>query len=166
MAITLVVAVARNGIIGKDGGLPWRIPGELARFKVLTTGHPVIMGRKTYQSIGKPLPGRTNIVVSRNRDLAFDGAEVVTSLDDALAIAAGAEGGDDAMVIGGAEIYALALSGATRLVLTEVAAEIDGDTYFPDFDRREWRETARESVETDGADVPNYSVVTLQRDGT
>jgi dihydrofolate reductase len=165
MAITLVVAVARNGIIGKDGGLPWRIPGELARFKALTTGHPVIMGRKTYQSIGKPLPGRTNIVVSRNRALAFDGAEVVTSLDDALALAAFGRGGDDAMVIGGAEIYALTLPDATRLVLTEVAAEIDGDTYFPDFDRREWRETARESVETDGADVPNYSVVTLQRNG-
>ncbi len=165
MRVTLVVAVAENGVIGKDGGLPWRIPGELARFKALTMGHPVIMGRKTYQSIGRPLPGRTNIVVSRNRDLTFDGARLAGGLDEALAQASTAEGGDEVMVIGGAEIYALALPAAGRLVLTEVHAEIDGDTRFPAFERTDWQETARELVETDGDDVPNYSVVTLERKG-
>jgi dihydrofolate reductase len=165
MRVTLVVAIAENGVIGKDGGLPWRIPGELARFKALTMGHPVIMGRKTYQSIGRPLPGRTNIVVTRNRDLTFDGARVAGGLDEALAVASTAEGSDEVMVIGGAEIYALALPAAGRLVLTEVHAEIDGDTRFPAFDRTDWHETARESVETDGDDVPNYSVVTLERKG-
>ena len=165
MRVTLVVAVAENGVIGKDGGLPWRIPGELVRFKALTLGHPVIMGRKTYQSIGKPLPGRTNIVVTRNRNLTFDGARVAGGLDEALAQAATAEGGDEVMVIGGAEIYALALPAAGRLVLTEVHAEIDGDTRFPAFERTDWQETARESVETEGDDVPNYSVVTLERKG-
>lgn len=165
MRVTLIAAVARNGVIGKDGGLPWRIPGELARFKALTLGHPVIMGRKTYESIGKPLPGRRNIVVTRNRALAFEGARVVGSLEAALAEAATAEGGADAMVIGGAEIYALALPHATRLVLTEVHADVDGDTAFPAFERADWRETSRETVETEGTDVPNYSVVTLERNG-
>ena len=162
--LTLVAARARNGVIGRDGGLPWRIPADLAHFKATTMGAPIVMGRRTWESIGRPLPGRRNVVVSRNPELAVDGAEVVASLDAALAVC-----GDvpEVFVIGGAELYAAALPVADRLVLTEVDADVDGDTYFPPLDAREWQATSTEAGEpgNGGADALPYRFVTYERRG-
>ena len=140
--LSLIAAVAANGVIGSDNALPWRLPEDLKRFKALTLGHPVIMGRKTYESIGRPLPGRRNIVVTRNAAYQTDGCEVVASLAAALAACQG--GSDEIFVIGGAQIYAEALPLAQRLYLTEIHAGFAGDAHFPAFDRNTWRETARE----------------------
>jgi len=159
MRLSLIAAVAANGVIGRAGGLPWRIPADLRHFKAVTLGKPVIMGRKTWQSIGRPLPGRRNIVVSRDARFVAEGAEVAASLDAALAAVADAE---EAMVIGGAAIYAEALPRADRLYLTEVHADVEGDVYFPEFDRAAWRETAREDHPA-GGDAPAFSFVTLER---
>lgn len=143
MRISLVVAMADNGVIGRDGGLPWRLSSDLKRFKAETMGKPVVMGRKTFQSIGKPLPGRLNIVVTRDRGFREEGVEVAGSLADALTLArvrgrcmAGAE---EICVIGGGEIYAQALPLADRLSVTHVLADIDGDTRFPPIDPERWR---------------------------
>jgi dihydrofolate reductase len=139
--VSLVAALARNRVIGAGNRLPWHLPEDLRRFKRLTMGAPVIMGRKTHESIGKALPGRRNIVVTRQPDARFAGCEVAGSLDAALALA-----GDvpEVFVIGGAELYRLALPRADRLYLTLIDADYDGDTFFPDFDPADWRETARE----------------------
>ena len=134
MKISLVWAMAQNRVIGRNNSLPWYLPEDLKYFKRITLGKPVIMGRKTYESIGKPLPGRTNIVVSRNADFSAEGVKTVTSLDEAKQLCesiAEIDGINEAMVIGGAEIYALALPMADRLYLTEVHAEVEGDTTFP-----------------------------------
>jgi dihydrofolate reductase len=139
--LTLIVARARNGVIGKDNTMPWKIPGEQAYFKRITMGHPIIMGRKTWESIGRPLPGRRSIVVTRNPGFDAPGAEVVTGLDAALAACAGAA---EAFVIGGAELYRLALSRADRLLITEIDFDFDGDTSFPAPDPARWREAARD----------------------
>lgn len=163
MRITVIVAVADNGIIGQDGRLPWRLPGDMAHFKATTMGHPVIMGRKTFQSIGKPLPGRTNIVITRHAGFDAGGAVLADSFQAALAAAGQAgEGADEAFVIGGAQIYDLALPRADRIILTEVHATPDGDTSFPAQDQAEWREVTREDAAADGA-APAYSIVTLDR---
>lgn len=146
--------MGRNGVIGVDGGLPWKIPEDLARFKRLTMGHSLVMGRETFESIGRPLPGRINIVLSRRRDWAHDGVEVVHSLDDALAIATAAE--TDAFVSGGAQVYAEALGVADRMELTEVEAEPEGDTWFPEVDWSRWREVSR-------TDRQGFSFVTYDR---
>ena len=139
--LTLIVARARNGVIGKDNAIPWKIPGEQAYFKRVTMGHPIIMGRKTWESIGRPLPGRRSIVVTRNAAFAAPGTDVVTSLDDALALVAGVP---EAFVIGGAELYRLALPRAARLLITEIDHDFDGDTYFPAPDPAQWRESSRD----------------------
>ncbi|HEX9397265.1 MAG TPA: dihydrofolate reductase [Burkholderiales bacterium] len=139
--IYLVAAVAANGIIGKDGGLPWRLPEDLKHFKNLTLGHPVIMGRKTWESLGKALPGRENIVVTRQAGYEAPGAAVASSLDAALALCAGES---VAFVIGGAELYAAALPVASGLVMTEIHKDYTGDARFPAYDRSRWRETQRE----------------------
>ncbi|MEO5337264.1 MAG: dihydrofolate reductase [Magnetospirillum sp. WYHS-4] len=162
MRVVLIAAVADNGVIGSRGSLPWRLPGDLKRFKALTLGRPVVMGRKTFVSIGKPLPGRLNIVITRDRSAAFDGVRLAHSLPEALAAAADS-GAEEAMVIGGAEIYALALPLARRLELTEVAAAPEGDAFFPVFDRSEWREEAREVLPAAGPDSPAHAFVTLVR---
>ena len=159
MIVTLIAAVADNGVIGRDGDLPWRLSADLRRFRALTTGKPVIMGRKTWQSIGKALPGRRNIVVTRDRSFAADGAEAVASLDAALDLAAGAA---EVMVIGGGEIYAAAMARADRLDITHVHAAIDGDTFFPEIAAATWRETAREDHAAEG-DAPAFSFVTYAR---
>jgi dihydrofolate reductase len=135
---SLVVAVARNGVIGRDNALPWHLPADLAHFKRVTLGHPVIMGRRTHQSIGRPLPGRVNIVVTRDRGYAAPGCVVVGSLNEAWRAAGEA---DEACVIGGTSLFAEALPRADVIYLTEVEADVSGDTYFPSFDRGEWRET-------------------------
>lgn len=138
--LCLVLAVAKNGIIGSGGKVPWRVPEDLKHFRLSTTGHAVIMGRKTWDEVGKPLPDRRNIVVSRNADLRLDGAEVVTSLDQAIALARTTDA--EPRVIGGAEIYRLALPLATRVLLTEIQLEPEGDTSFT-LDRSGFRETER-----------------------
>lgn len=145
--VVLVAAVGENGVIGADGGMPWHYPADLAHFKKTTTGHPVVMGRRTYESIaadlGGPLPGRTNVVLS-TRDLDLpDGAVQARSLDDALERAADAPGGGTVYVVGGATVYEQFLARADRMVLTEVPETPDGDTYFPEWDRDAWRETER-----------------------
>ena len=159
-ALTLIAAVARNGVIGQDNRLPWHLPADLKHFKALTTGHAVIMGRKTWESLPekfRPLPGRQNIVVTRNAGYAAEGAVVVGSLPAALAAAAG----DEAFVIGGAELYQAALPLAARLQLTEIDADYAGDTWFPPRDPQQWRETARDAQHDETG--LGYAFVTYER---
>ena len=137
MKRSLVVAMARNGVIGRDNALPWRLPAELAHFKRVTMGHPIVMGRRTYESIGKPLPGRKNIVVTHNRAFEAPGCTVVGSLDEAWKAA---DGADEVCVIGGTTLFQETLPTADVIHLTEVEAEVEGDTWFPPFDRGQWRE--------------------------
>lgn len=164
--LTLVVAVAENGVIGRGGALPWRLSADLRRFKQLTLGKPIIMGRKTWESLGKPLPGRHNIVVTRRGDYRIDRraddppVSVVSDLDAALSAA-----GDvaEAMVIGGAEIYALALPLASVVELTLVHARPEGDTVLPEIPRGEWQEVAREEHPADERNEHAMTFVTLER---
>ncbi len=143
--LAIIVAMTRSRVIGNEGGLPWRLPEDLRHFKETTMGHAIIMGRKTHESIGRPLPGRRNIVVSRTPGIAFAGCEAATSLDEAIALARTTDALP--MVIGGAELYALALPRATRLYLTDVLDDVAGDTYFPAFDTEAFVETSRRSGE-------------------
>lgn len=147
MQISLIVAASSNGVIGADGGLPWHLPDDFRHFKQTTMGKPVIMGRKTYESIGKPLPGRRNIVLTQRADYRAEGALVTGSLAEALAAAGDAE---EAFVIGGGEIYRGFLDRAGRIYLTRVDAVVDGDTYFPQLDPREWSLTSVETHPADG----------------
>ena len=140
--IYLIAAVARNGVIGAHGKLPWHLPEDLQHFKKLTLGHPVIMGRRTWASLGKPLQGRENIVITRQPGFAAPGASVAASLAGAIALCTGE---DLAFVIGGAEIYAAALPLADGLVLTEIDGDYEGDTRFPDWDRKAWRVSQKET---------------------
>ena len=158
--ITLIVARATNGVIGRDGTLPWRIPADLKRFKALTMGSVMIMGRRTFDSLPGLLPGRRHIVLTRDRNWSARGAEVVHSVDEALALA----GEEPVSVIGGAEIFALFLPLADRFELTEVSGEIAGDTRMPDpRSGGGWREVAREDHAADG-DAPAFAFITLERD--
>lgn len=152
MTVTLVLARADNGVIGRDGGLPWHLPADLRRFKALTGAKPMIMGRRTFESFPAPLPGRRHIVLTRDRDWHAAGAEVAHGVDAALALA-----GPDVSVIGGAAVFALFLDRAERVELTEVHAEVAGDVVVPALVG--WREVARE----DCAGEPAYSFVTLER---
>lgn len=154
----LIYARAANGTIGKDGALPWHIPADLKRFKALTLGGPMIMGRKTFDSFPSPLPGRRHIVLTRDTGWSAKGAEVAHSVDEALALA----GPGDVAVIGGAEINALFLPRATRIELTEVHADVAGDTHMPPLDAS-WRETFREEHPAEGS-RPAFAFVTLRRD--
>ena len=158
--LSLIAAIARNGVIGIDNRLPWHLPADLRHFKELTTGHTVIMGRKTWESLpGKfrPLPGRRNIVVTRNAAFRAEGAVVAASLPAAMALA---ESGV-AFVIGGAELYAAALPLADRLDLTEIDEEFAGDTHFPERDPNQWRETAREAQADEAG--PRHAFVSYER---
>ena len=153
-------------MIGRAGGLPWHLPADLKRFKQLTMGKPMVMGRKTFKSIGRPLPGRTSIVITRDPAYAAVGVTVVHGFDEALARARDAakeHGADESAVIGGADIFRLALPVADRIHLTEVHADAPGDTYFPAFDRADWAETFREHRTPDTQDGPAYSFVVLDR---
>ena len=140
--IYLIAAVARNGVIGAGGQLPWHLPEDLKHFKKLTLGHPVLMGRRTWESLGKPLPGRENVVISRKPGFEASGASVALSLEGAIALCSGEP---VAFVIGGAEIYAAALPHADGLVLTEIDRDYEGDTRFPDWDRGAWRVSQKET---------------------
>jgi len=164
MPMALIAAVAENGAIGQAGGLPWHISGDLKFFKAKTLGKPVIMGRKTYDSIGKPLPGRPNIVVTRNPEFAAEGVEVARDLESATALAASLardSGAEEIMVIGGAQIYEQAIPCADRLYITEVAVAPDGDAFFPAVKSSAWRETFREAH--DDGEGPAYCFVILDR---
>ncbi len=154
--LTIVVAVADGGVIGAKNGLPWHIPEDLRFFKETTVGHAIIVGRKTYASVGRPLPKRRNIVVSRTVT-TIEGCEVVSTVDEAIRIARDTD--EDPRVIGGAEIYALALPQVTRILITEIHRKVEGDAFFPELDRSEWRETARRR----GTEAPDIEFVTLER---
>ncbi len=158
--LSLIWAMARNGVIGKNNTLPWRLPADLRYFRQLTTGHPIIMGRKNYEDIGKPLPGRTNIVVTRQKAFSAPGCSVVNSVEQALD-AAGT--GSEIFVIGGADIYRQTLNIANKLYITEIDADIEGDTYFPEFHRALWREVGRERHGSDALNPNSYSFVVLER---
>jgi dihydrofolate reductase len=159
---SLVVAVARNGVIGRDGHLPWRLPDDLKYFKQVTMGRPVIMGRRTWQSIGKPLPGRTNIVVTRDRAFEAPGCVIAHSLAEAWKAA---EGADEACVIGGTTLFEETLPSADTLHLTEVEADVEGDTYFPEFDRSQWRETEVARHPADARNEFPFRILRLERLG-
>ncbi len=164
MILSLVVARADNGVIGRDNALPWHLPADLKHFKRLTVGKPVVMGRRMFESIGKPLPGRHNIVLTRDCDWQAEGVTVVPNLAEAIA-AAGLQPNaraDEIMIIGGAQIYAEALPSARRVYLTEVHASPAGNTLLPAFDPARWVETAREDFAAE-AGQPGYSFVTLDR---
>ncbi|PZN28397.1 MAG: type 3 dihydrofolate reductase [Proteobacteria bacterium] len=158
--LTLVVAAARNGVIGRDNRLPWRLSADLKYFKAVTMGKPVVMGRKTYESIGRPLPGRRNIVVSRQRDLAIEGCIVVPSLEAAWQAAADAP---EIMVIGGEQIFREVLPQAGRIHLTRVHADVEGDTWMPELRPEEWREVHVEHHPADERNEYAFSIVQLER---
>ena len=133
--ISLIWAMDQNRLIGKENNLPWRLPADLANFKRITSGHPVIMGRKTFESIGKPLPGRKNIIISRNKDLKIEGCDVAHSIEDVRSYSEK----DEVFIIGGAEIYNTFLPIADKLYITEIEESFEGDAYFPEFDLLQWR---------------------------
>jgi dihydrofolate reductase len=141
--VSLIVAMAKNRVIGANGALPWHLSSDLKRFKALTMGHHILMGRKTFESIGRLLPGRTSVVISRNPALRIEGAIVASSLQQALAASSGDE---EAFVIGGERVFREALPIADRILLTEIDRDFDGDTWFPEIDPKDWTETSREPV--------------------
>jgi dihydrofolate reductase len=160
--LTLIVARARNGVIGRDNRLPWHLPEDLAFFKHTTMGAPLIMGRKTHESIGRPLPGRRNIVVTRDASRRFEGCETATSMREALALA---EKGDapEAFLIGGTELYKEGIEFADKLIITEIAADFDGDATFPAPDPTQWQPVLREAHRKEGADGFDYVRVVYRR---
>jgi len=157
--IAIIAALARNRVIGRGNRLPWHLPDDLRHFKRLTLGRPIIMGRRTWESLPGLLPDRTHLVVTRDPSYRADGAVVVGSLDEAL----GAAGGEEALVVGGAQLYALALPRASRLYLTLVDAEVEGDVFFPAMDPAAWREVAREPHAADERHAYPFAFVTLER---
>ncbi len=166
MRIALMWAMAQNRLIGRDNKLPWYLPNDLKYFKRVTTGKPVIMGRKTYESIGKPLPNRTNIIVTRDTAFEAPGTKVVHSLDAAIELAemeAEISGVEEVVVMGGGEIYAQALPRADRLYVTLVHAEVEGDAYFPEIDLTAYQEVAREDFPAEGPNPYDYSFVVYDR---
>jgi len=161
MIISLIWAQDENGLIGAGGRLPWRLPADLAWFKKNTMGKPILMGRKTFNSIGKPLPNRNNIIIT-HADFEIEGCTVVCSLKEAIAAAGDAE---ELMVVGGAQVYSLALPQAGRLYITRIHAVFNGDTYFPELNTSEWRQTFREDYEADEINAYPYSFCILERAG-
>lgn len=161
MKISMIAAMAEQRVIGLENKMPWHLPGDLKFFKRVTLGKPVIMGRKTYQSIGRPLPGRTNIVLTRDKDLQIAGVNCVQTVEQAMELVKDSE---EVMVIGGATIYQQFLQRATRLYLTFIELQVKGDTHFPDYQAvADWQEIEREEHRADGKNVYNYQFVTLQR---
>ncbi|MFN3716172.1 MAG: dihydrofolate reductase [Thiobacillus sp.] len=158
--VSVIAALAKNRVIGIENRLPWRLPEDLAHFKALTLGHPVLMGRKTFESLGRPLPGRTNVVITRNRDYRPEGCLVADSIPAALAACAEH---DEVFFIGGAELYAQAIALADRLYLTEVDIDAAGDAWFPEFDRAAFREIERQSHTGRKADHLRFDFVTYAR---
>jgi len=162
MIVSLIVAVDEAGGIGKDGRLPWRLSSDLKRFKEITMGHHIIAGRKTYESIGKPLPGRETIVVTRNPSYTEEGISVAHSLAEAIELAR-SRGETEAIIVGGAEIYREALALVDRIYLTQVAATVDADTYFPEWDVAEWKEEESATIPADEKNQHACSFKVLSR---
>lgn len=161
--ISLIVAKADNGVIGRDNKMPWHIPAELQYFKARTLGKPIIMGRKTFASLGRVLPGRPHVVISRSAQSLPEQCYGVTSLEEAITTAQSLTEGDEVVVIGGAEIYRQALPLVDRLYITEVHLTPEGDTFFPELNPDDWQETDREDVSVSAASAIAYSIVTYQR---
>ena len=158
MRLSAIVAMATNRCIGRDNTLPWRLPADLKRFKQLTMGHTLIMGRKTYESIGRPLPGRTTLVVTRQRDYAPEGVQVAHSLEQALELARG----DEVFIAGGADLYRQAMEHVRRLYLTRIGRDYEGDTFFPELDLSGWRLLAEEHHPATATEPP-FSFLTYER---
>ncbi len=161
MIVAMVVAIAENRAIGKDNQLLWHLPKDLKHFKQITAGHTIIMGRKTFDSMGKPLPNRRNIVISRNKDLELPGAELVGSVQEALALCAADE--EEVYIIGGGEIYKMAMPLTDKIYLTVVQHSFDGDAYFPEIEPGEWKETASEYHAPDEKHQFGFTFSTLER---
>lgn len=159
MSLSIIVAMAHNNVIGADNALPWHLPADLKYFKATTMAKPIIMGRKTYQSIGRPLPGRRNIVITRDQTWFAEGVEVVTSVEEAVNQTKGI---DEAMVIGGAQIYGAMLPFVERLYVTEIDKQVVGDTYFPAIDKSDWSEVSRSCHDAEG-DAPAHALVIYDR---
>ena len=160
MDVSIVVALSSNGVIGRDGELPWYLSADLKHFKSITMGKPIVMGRLTHESIGRPLPGRENIVLTRDVNYLAEGCRIINHLGD---ISAKSLKTEEIMIIGGARLYADALPLANRLYMTEVHTEIPGDVFFPDFDREQWQEVERQYFEADEKNEFNYSFVVMQK---
>jgi dihydrofolate reductase len=160
MKLSIIVAMGSNRVIGNRNALPWHLPADLAHFKAITMGKPILMGRRTHESIGRPLPGRENIVITRNRDYTAAGCTVVHSLEEAVQAAAGHH---EIMIIGGAELYRQALPQVDVLYLTRVEGEFAGDAFFPELDDRQWREVERSEHAPDARNPHCYSFITLER---
>jgi dihydrofolate reductase len=158
--LSIIVALAKNCTIGVNNTLPWRCPEDLKRFKTLTMGHHMIMGRKTFDSIGKPLPGRTTVVVTRNTDLEIEGCTIAHSLNEAIAACTGDE---EIFVVGGAELYRQAVSVADTLYFTEIQQDVEGDAHFPEFDYSAWRETVRDVRSQETPQPLEYHFVTYRK---
>lgn len=168
MKLALIWAMSNNRTIGRNNALPWHLPEDMKYFKRVTMGKPIIMGRKTWESIGRPLPGRTNIVITRDRNFHADGIKIVHTLDEAIALAekiSFIDGAEEVVVIGGAEIYALSLPKSDRLYMTQVHADVEGDAHFPEFNINEWREIARENHNSSETNPYPYSFLILERKG-
>jgi dihydrofolate reductase len=160
--IAIVVAIAENNVIGKDNQLIWHLPADLRYFKNLTMGHPILMGRKTYESIGKPLPGRTTVIITRQQDFKAPGCIVVNSINEAISQAQTID--QDVYIIGGAEIYKQALGKTDTIYLTRVHHAFEGDTFFPEIDEANWEVTSEEKHEPDEKNKYSYSFITLKRE--
>ena len=158
-SLTLIAAMGKNRAIGLDGRMPWHLPAELQHFKKATMGKAIVMGRKTWQAIGRPLPGRRNIVVSRNPGFHAEGVDLANSLDDAIAMSES----DEVMIIGGGQLYALALPMANRMVLTLIDIEPEADTWFPEWDESEWSLTSERYFSVDEKNKLAYRIVELVR---
>jgi len=158
-SLTLIAAMGKNRAIGLDGRMPWHLPAELQHFKKATMGKAIVMGRKTWQAIGRPLPGRQNIVVSRNPEFHAEGVDLASSLDDAVAMSES----DEVMIIGGGQLYALALPSASRMVLTLIDIEPEADTWFPEWDEKEWSLTSERGFPVDDKNKLAYRIIELRR---
>jgi dihydrofolate reductase len=162
MRVSLIVAVSKNGVIGREGDLPWHLPADLSHFKRTTMGHHLIIGRRTWDEVGKPLPGRTMVVVTRNRRFAPEGARVVRSVEQALEVAAG---DDEPFIAGGSQIYRICLGRdlVDRVYLTRIHAEVEGDTFFPEFDLDEWELVSEEHHDADEKNEFDHSFLVYER---
>lgn len=164
--VSLIAAVAENGVIGKDNWMPWEIKSEFKYFKDTTIGHPIVMGRKSFEALGKPLPKRTNIIVTRDKNYTAEGAFVVNTLEDGIDMARGIaekDGVKEIFIGGGSEIYRLSLPHADLLYLTEIHLSPEGDTHFPTFDKNEWKEVKREPHKALPGETCDYTITVLER---
>lgn len=160
MIISFIVAMGKNRIIGKNSSLPWNMPADMKRFRDLTAGKPMIMGRKTFESIGRPLPNRTNIIITRDKNCKVKGCVVAHSVDEAIKAAGNAP---EAMVIGGFQIFKEFFPIANKIYLTVIGNNFEGDTYFPEYNKSEWKETEKEEYKKDGENPYDYTFLVLER---